>query len=178
MNDPSLNAVLLPAGVALATTLLTTAAGWWWSTRQRRRTDEAQLLADAYAAVLAYREFAFSVRRRDAANPAEERVRLSEQMRTVQERIDHHRGWMRASIRREGLATAYDQLVGETRQIVGASVRAAWNDLPITSDPDMNMPHVAADLAALSHPTDAFLAAVRRHRYPLRTRVAGARTYI
>lgn len=167
MSDASLADLLIPAAIAFVTTLLTSVTGWWWTSRQKRRAEEATLLADAYAAVLAYREFAFSVRRRNEQKPAEERVRLSEQMRAVQERIDHHRGWMHASLRRHDVTEAYSSLVSETRKIVGASIRAAWHEPPVATDSDMNLPHVAADLAPLEQATALYLDAVRKHRFPI-----------
>lgn len=171
MSDVTLTDLLVPAAIALVTTLLTTAAGWWWSARQKRRAEEATLLADAYAAVLAYREFAFSVRRRDANKPEEERVRLSEQMKQVQERLDHHLGWMQASLRTRTVAGEYTALVGETRKTVGKAIRDAWNEPAVATDADMNMPHIASDLVPLQPATEAFLVAVRRHRFPITSRL-------
>lgn len=159
--DPSLaDGVLIPAVVSLLVTLLAAAAGWWWQLRQKRRDEQGRLYADALAAVQAYKEFPYVVRRRDHTAPATERVRISEAVRAVQQDIAFHTAWM--DIHDGDVAAAYRRLVAETRRIAGGLMHEAWKTAPVTDDADMNITDVGPRLAALDESHQEYLTAVRK----------------
>lgn len=168
MTDPDLATLVMPAAIGLASSLLVTVAGWLWNQRQKRLDGHAELLADAYAAVAAYKEFAFAVRRRDPAEPAQERIRVSEAMRAVQQELTFHVAWVRGTSRR--VSGSYDALVGETRKVAGTALRDGWNNPAITTDAQMNMPEVAAALAELTPYEREFLREVQHYLQPVRSR--------
>ena len=174
MRGPDLTtAVLIPAVVSLASSLLITGAGWWWAWRRKQRDDHARLLADAWAAVQSYKEFAFAIPRRNPNDPAAERVRLSEAIRHVQQDLSFHTAWIRGVSTR--VSIRYDELVGETRDTAGKLMREAWQHPPITTDTGMNLPEIAAELATLRPAETAYLNAVQRHLHPLRWRLRRTR---
>jgi hypothetical protein len=170
VTDPDLATLVVSAAIGLVSTLLVAVAGWLWNQRQKRLDAHAKLLADAYAAVAAYKEFAFAVRRRDPAEPAQERIRISEAMRAVQQELTFHLAWVPGTSRR--VSESYDALVGETRKVAGTALRDGWNNPAITTDAQMNMPVVAAALAELVPSEREFLREVQRYLQPVRSRFA------
>lgn len=157
--DPSLlQTIGVPALVSLATTLLVSGAGWWWTLRQRRRAEQARLYADAYTAVQAYKEFPYVVRRRNADDPAGERLRISESLRTIQQDLAFHAAWV--TLHSPAVAQAFDTLVAETRRVAGGLIQHAWTQPAIDADADMNIPDIGPQLAGLTDHEEAFLAAV------------------
>lgn len=164
MTDPGL---VVPAAIGLASTLIVTVVGWLWNLRQKRLDEHAKLLANAYAAIAAYKEFAFAVRRRDPAEPVQERIRISEAMRAVQQDLTFHIAWVRGTSRR--VSESYDALVGETRKVAGTAVREGWNNPAIATDEQMHMPEVAAALAELEPREREFLREVQRYVQPVRS---------
>jgi hypothetical protein len=170
VTDPDLARLVVSAAIGLASTLLITIAGWLWNQRQKRLDAHAKLLADAYTAVAAYKEFAFAVRRRDPAEPAQERIRISEAMRAVQQELTFHIAWVPGTSRR--VSESYDALIRETRKVAGTAVRDGWNNPAITTDSQMNMPEVAAALAELTPYEREFLREVQHYLQPVRSRFA------
>lgn len=166
MTERELIDLIAPAALGLASTIAVTVIGWLWAQRRKRLDEHAKLLADAYAVVAAYKEFAFAVRRRNPDEPAKERVRISEAMRAVQQDLTFHVAWVRGTTPR--VSEAYDTLVGELRKTAGTAVRGAWNAPPITADEQMNMPEVGAQLAQLAAPEQNYLAQVQRYLHPWR----------
>ncbi len=151
-------AVVIPLVVGvigLFGVLLTLLVNGYRANRDRRRS----LYAGGWSAVQAYKEMAFAVRRRDAANPGAERVRLSEAMREIQRDLAYHE----ALIGREGkddVAKTYRDLVAKTREVAGAIIKRSWDQPPINSDSEMHAPAIAAELNAVKPAEDAYLTAV------------------
>ncbi len=168
MTERELVDLVVPAALGLGSTIVVTVISWLWAQHRKRLDEQAKLLADAYAAVAAYKEFPFAVRRRDHHEPAKERVRISEAMRAVQQDLTFHVAWVRGAPRR--VSEAYDNLVGEVRKIAGSAIREAWNTPAITTDEQMNMPEVGAQVAALAAPEQDYLAEVQRYLHPWRYR--------
>jgi hypothetical protein len=132
----------------------------WVNGRRGDRERRRELYAGAWAAVQAYKEFAFAVRRRDGDNAAAERVRFSEAMREVQKDLAYHE----ALIGRERsgrVAADYRNLVAKTREIAGGLIREGWNNPPVASDAEMNMPDVAEKLEPIKKFEDAYLTAMQ-----------------
>jgi hypothetical protein len=131
----------------------------WWDARSARRERLRELYAGAWAAVQAYKEMAFAIRRRNVEDRPGERVRLSEEMREIQKDISYYE----ALIGRERsgrVAADYRGLVAKTREIAGGIIRRSWNEEPITSDSQMHSPEIAAELGALKPFEDGYLNAV------------------
>lgn len=146
---------LIAAAVAFIGVLVTL----WINGRRTHRERLRELHAGGWAAVQAYKEMAFAVRRRNLDERPAERVRLSEVMREIQRDIAYHE----ALIGRERsgrVATEYRNLVAKTREIAGGIIKTSWNEEPIRSDQQMHSPEIAVELQALKVFEDGYLDAV------------------
>lgn len=137
-----------------------------------RRSHEAaerkrDVFASALAAVAAYQEFPYIVRRRGVANPEAERLRISEALSEVQKEITYYLGWL--TIESGPVADAYRVLVTETRQVAGREISAGWDLEPMNTDEGMHMPPLGME--QLEPSKEAYLKAVRSH-LSLRGRLA------
>lgn len=147
---PLIAAVLAFAGVMIKL---------WWDARSARRERVRELYAGGWAAVQAYKEMAFAIRRRSIEDRPGERVRLSEAMREIQKDVSYYD----ALIGRERsgrVAAEYRTLVAKTREIAGGVIRRSWNEEPITSDSQVHSPEIAAELGALKPFEDGYMNAV------------------
>ncbi len=154
-TDWKVIAALLAAALTFLGVMITLIVNGQRAERERLR----KLYAGGWAAVQAYKEMAFAVRRRNADDRPAERVRVSEAMRDIQKDLAFHE----ALIGRERsgqVAAEYRILVTKTREIAGGIVRRSWNENPITSDSQMHSPEIAAELAALKPFEDGYLSAV------------------
>lgn len=138
----TLSGILLSAFGVIGTLLLNGAR----TERDHRRA----LYARAMAAVRAYYEMPFAVRRRmhEPATQSTERVRLSDRFAEVQAELSTCQTLIQAN-GDPRVAEAFDDLIGATREIAGGETRAAWTADPITEDRQMNMPEVRARLEPL-----------------------------
>jgi hypothetical protein len=154
----ALGAAGISAAVAAAIGLLTLWVAGLRAERARRR----DLYAEALAATMAYREFPYAIRRRrgEAEHRSAERVRISEALREVQRDLSQYQALMRIE-RATKVATAYQELVGKTREIAGGYMKDAWQDDPVETDPDMNM-RVPLDYSVLDKHVQAYVDAVKR----------------
>lgn len=128
----------------------------WVQGLRAERNRLRELYAAGWAAVQAYKEFAFAVRRRDDATPGPERVRISSALSDVQRDLDYHD----ALISRNGLtrtAVEYRNLVLMTRQIAGEVIKESWNSDPITADTEMHAPEIAKRLKPLKPFEEGYL---------------------
>lgn len=155
---------------AIATVVASVVSGvialltFWATAVRQERSRRQQLYADALAALVAYREFAYVIRRRRAAPPGqeqiagEERVRISEALRGVQKDLAYFTSWIKAEPTSD-VATKYDELVSQTRRIAGGYMRDAWNAEPLGDDGGMNIPDI--DYTPLADYEQAYLEAAR-----------------
>lgn len=146
----ALAAVAIPATIAL----ITLAMNGIRSERSRRR----QLYGEALGATFDYREFAYVVRRRQRATPAEERIRISAALRLVQRDLDRYSALVQTERSRE-VERAFTELVGSTRRVAGGYMHESWKGSGIDSDAEMNM--VGIDFSGLDVAVAGFLDAVR-----------------
>jgi hypothetical protein len=146
---------LIAATIALFGVLVTLAVNGRRAERDRLRA----LYAGGWAAVQAYKEMAFAIRRRNAEDRAGERVRLSEALRDIQRDLAYHEALI-ARGRPGEVGEAYRTLVAEMRAIAGGIIKRSWNDEPITSDKEMHAPHIAAELEPLKAVEERYLSAV------------------
>ena len=127
--------------------------------RDNRRRDT---YARAFQVIAAYKEFPYVVRRRRSGDPsteADERVRISEELRKVQADLSYYRAWMGTESSR--VASTYRALVVEVRRVAGQQIHDAWAEAPISEDKGMNMPDLG--LSLLDESEAAFLAAASDH---------------
>lgn len=139
----------------------------WWDARSARRERLRELYAGGWAAVQAYKEMAFAIRRRNIEERPGERVRLSEAMREMLQDVSYYE----ALIGRERsgrVAAEYRGLVAKTREIAGGIIRRSWNEEPITSDAQMHSFEIAEELGALKRFEDAYMDAVADEFAPRR----------
>ena len=155
--DAFVGSALLPALVAAAVALAVAAS-------KNRREEQARVrkcLAEAYQAYTDYKEFPYAIRRRNAADPGGERVRVSEDIRKVQSSLSYHQTWTR--VEAAELGDAYNALVDEARKVVGGAMRLAWTESPVDSDSAMNMGLDIINLTSLATLEKAFLEAAKAH---------------
>lgn len=146
-------ATLIAAAIAGVITLVGLVVNGVRAERARRRTE----FAKAYACILAYQEFAYVVRRRRDCPDGEERVRISEELRKVQQELGFYQAWIELEASAPTV-DAYLALVSATRRIAGGYMRDAWERPPTTSDAQMNIKDI--DYAELKPLEAAFLARV------------------
>lgn len=146
---------LIAAAIALFGVLATLIVNGYRANRERRR----ELLAGGWVAVQSYKEMAFAIRRRSDADPAGERVRLSEALREIQCDVSFHEA-MIGRDPTDDVASAYLDLVTKTREIAGGIIKRSWDQPPIGSDAEMHAPEIAAELQALRSFEDGYLDAV------------------
>jgi hypothetical protein len=164
---PALPAAVAFPWVLIAAIVTATVAAWLavWTARRKSREEERArqrtLFAEAYGAYSAYKELPYAIRRRRADDPPGERVRLSEIAREIQIRLSYYEAWTAAESTAVG--DAYRTLLAELREIAGGAMRDAWNDSPITSDREMNMPPTVIDLSKLAQAEKDFMKAVDDH---------------
>jgi hypothetical protein len=160
------------ASVSLATVIplialaVTTAGGvltWAINSIRAEHTRRQKLYADAYAAVIAYQEFPYIIRRRRASTPGnedvagQERQRITSALGDVQQSLGNYTALIRAESTK--VSGAYDQLVSETRKIAGGAMRREWKRPAQDTDVAMNIADI--NLRHLTRPQDAFLAAMK-----------------
>jgi len=156
-----MSAPLVTATIAAATALVTWLLSSWLSGRRERLSRRREQFAKAYSAVVSYEEFPYVVRRRGRVDPEAERLRISTEMRRVQEEIAFHSAWVLTEDRR--VSESYRRLVSETRRTAGGLVREAWDRDPIASDAEMNILDIGPILSGLEPQKDAYLQEVKDH---------------
>lgn len=127
--------------------------------RDNRRRDT---YARAFQAVAAYKEFPYVVRRRrsgDTSTAADERARISEDLRGVQADLSYFSAWMDTESSR--VASTYRKLIAELRRVAGQQIHDAWAEAAVSDDNGMNMPDLG--LGRLEEWEKAFLSAASDH---------------
>jgi hypothetical protein len=149
---------VVAAGVSGIVSVSIALLGSWFVNRRAQRDRHRTVFEEAFAACVAYVEFPYAVHRRRNDDPAAERIRISEQLRAVQERIDYSTAWMWAESR--WVAMHYETLATATRNIFGPQIGAAWDRDPITKDSEI---HATIDRGDHRIYVDEYLSAVRDH---------------
>lgn len=152
--------VIVAAGVSATISLVVL----WWNSRQARLDRHRELFGQAYAAVAAYREFAYIVRRRDGT--AETRTAINRDLSDVQAELHRHEALLQ--IEAPKVAEHYSELVRQARRIAGAAIHEGWDAEPARNDAQMHLGSI--DLSPLHPYEDQFLRAAQRHLY-VRSRV-------
>jgi hypothetical protein len=143
-------AALVAAAVSLTTL---------WATGRRARLErQRKLFGEAFEACIAYREFAYIVRRRRPDDGPGERVRISGEMSEVQRRLRSFEAVLRVEAPR--LARSYSDLVAATRRVAGPQISKGWDETP-AGDEAVHVKGV--DFSELTPCEDRYLVAVRDH---------------
>lgn len=147
----------ISVGVSAAISLFTL----WVAGLRQERARRRELWAGALAATMAYREFPYAIRRRrcEPEHRSEERIRLSEGLRVVQQDLAQHQALMRVEDRPEVRKT-YEQLVRRTREIAGGYMKDAWEADPIETDAEVNA-GAPYDYSVLRKHEDAYVESVK-----------------
>lgn len=148
---PAIVAAIVAAAVSLTTFGLTG--------RRARIDRQRQVFADAFEAVMEYREYPFIVRRRNNDEPAKERQRISGELSKVQGKLNGFKARLLVEDRDVGLA--YSELVNQTRRVAGPFIKDAWDNDPVLDDADMHAPPY--DFSSLDAIDNAYLLAVAEH---------------
>lgn len=151
--------LLTSAVVAAVVSGAVTIIGIVIAERRKERERKRETFASALAAIVAYAEFPYVIRRRRASDPEGERIRISEELRGVQQDIEYHRAWI--ATESDSVQLAYDALVKDTRAVAGAEISKAWDVEPITGDAQMQMPDLG--LKTLEAAKGAYLQTVKEH---------------
>jgi len=149
---------------AIITATVTAYIAVWAARRKNREAERARqrdLFARAFQAYASYKEMPHAIRRRRHDAPADERLRLSEITREIQERLSYFVAWTAAESITVG--DAYAALVSELRKVAGGAMHEAWLAAPITDDASMNIPPTTIDLSSLKPLENSFATAVRNH---------------
>lgn len=155
-TDSSLVAPAIVAAVVAGAVSLTT---FMLAGRRARLERQRQVFADAFEAVMEYREYPFIVRRRKPDEGAEERRRISGDLSGVQARMNAFKA--RLLVEDPYIGRCYAELVKKTRQVAGAMIKAAWETDPVSADEEMHAP--AYDFSDLDEHDNRYLRAVAQH---------------
>ena len=154
MSDISLSTPLIVAAVVTGAVSIAVFAANAWLTGHRDRTNRRRdLLSKAFSSAVAYKEFPYVVRRRRSSSPEDERIRISTELRRVQEDIAYHSSWLATESRH--VSEAYNKLVRRLHEVAGAEIRKAWTESPVQTDDEMNMDDLG--LGVLKEHEDEFL---------------------
>jgi hypothetical protein len=132
-------------------------AGLWISGDRAERQRRRDLHARALAAILAYAEMPFMIRRRrhEPEYSSAERVRLSEHFSAVKAELTTCQVLLAADGDRR-LAAAYGALVEVAKNTAGLEAHKAWEAAPIMTDAEMNMAALFERMEALREQLEAF----------------------
>ena len=154
--------LVLLLGSAVIAALVSAAVGLltqYWTARLQVAARRRELYAKALEACAAYRELPYAIRRRRHDQPEEERIRLSETLRSIQQQLAFYTAWIETESAE--VAASYRALVQATRRLAGGHMHSAWEAAAPQSDAQMNITGIEyAELAPLEA---AYLASVRDH---------------
>jgi hypothetical protein len=148
----------MAAIIAAVVAAVVSVAVWGLTARRDERQRKRDMFAQAFAAYASYREFPYVVRRRRVDQAAEERQRISEELRKIQEKLNFFLAWTRFENAKVG--SAYADLVATTRTVVGAQISAAWNRSGADDDTMMLIGDI--DLSGLERAEEQYMTAVSR----------------
>jgi len=156
--------------IAVSLLALVVSLGTFFAAGRRARLErQRQVFANAFEAVMEYREYPFIVRRRNADEAAKERQRISGELSKVQARVNAFKA--RLLVEDPLVGRKYKELVVKTREVAGGMIREAWNELAVTADDEIHAP-VGYDSSATDHADNEYLRAVANHLDWLPTSIA------
>ena len=102
MADSDIPVPIIVAAITGAVSLLALSINAWLTGHRDRANRRRELLSKAFTSVIAYREFPYVVRRRRSSSPEDERIRISTELRKVQEDIAYYSSWLATESRHVG----------------------------------------------------------------------------
>lgn len=146
--------------------------GLWVNGARTERQRRRDLHARALDAVIRYGEMPFMIRRRrsEPEHRSSERVRLSERFSDVKTEVATCQVLLAAD-GDQRILSAYEELVVTARRVAGGEAHRAWEEEPVASDAEMNMPTLFASLQVFRTQLDAFEVALARATLPRRQRL-------
>jgi hypothetical protein len=163
MSNVSIYVPIIVAAITAAVSLLTLAINAVLTAYRERVNRHRELFSKAFAAAVAYEEFPYVVRRRRISAPEDERIRISTELRKVQEDISYYSAWLFTESR--PISEAYETLILRLREIAGKEIHDAWNQPPVGSDAEMNI--AGLGLGGLKPFKQAYLREVADHLSPV-----------
>lgn len=148
-----------PAVVVAVVAAALSAATFLVAGRRARLDRQRQIFGEAFAAIIRYREYPLIVRRRNASDEANERVRISGDLSSLQAELNTLKARLRIEDQRVG--AVFGDLVDATRRVAGPYIREAWNEAAVEADSEMQA--LPIDLTPLITHDDYFLRTVRDH---------------
>lgn len=164
LTEPSPSGLETFLTSALVAAIVTGALNLFLAVRRSREEERArkrELFAKAYATYTEYREYPYVIRRRNHEKPAEERIRISEQIRQTQERLNFFLAW--TQVESEQVGKAYEDLIAQVKRVAGAAMKAAWQDSAITQDAEMSIPRSVVDLDRLQPYESRYFEELKTH---------------
>jgi hypothetical protein len=140
--------------------------------RRSRIIEPTELHARALAAVMAYAEMPYAIRRRrwEPAEQSAERIRLSDHFSAVKVEMRTCEVLIAADGDRK-IAAAYRNLISAARGSAGWAAREAWNQPAIREDAEMNMQRVYDKLKPFHAQLERFEHDLARATLPRRKRL-------
>jgi hypothetical protein len=120
--------------IAAALAAMAALIGYWMTYRAKRTETKAESYAKALAAVEAYKQLPYRIRRRTSAD-ANTRAELERLISDVEQEIAFYRRWLLLDSERVGLA--YDALVRRVYKVGSDFRREAWMQDPAKTDDAM-----------------------------------------
>jgi hypothetical protein len=153
---------------AAAIALLGVVATLWINGSRTERQRRRDLHARALAAIMAYGEMPYRIRRR-APGP-DSRATLSDDLSKVKAEVDVCQVLLAAD-GNEKLSDAFDELYSVSRETVGKAAHDAWEKPVLECDEAMNMGPLFRQLAPFNLARDQFANDLRRATLPRRKRL-------
>ena len=116
MNGGGIPVAIVVAAMMGAVSIATLALNAWLSGHRERKNRQRDVFSKAFAAAVAYEEFPFVVRRRRASLPEDKRIRISTELRKVQEDISYYTAWLSTESRQ--LAEVFDAVVPKVLHVL------------------------------------------------------------
>ena len=138
MTDLNVPIPVIVTMIAASASIVVVAINSLVSGHRERMNRRRDAYSKALTAITQYEEFPYVVRRRKPEGLEDERIRISTEMRAVQEKLSYYLTWLH--LESKSVSEAYETLVFNTRHIIGSEIRRAWSEPPVTSDSGMNMP--------------------------------------
>jgi hypothetical protein len=138
VTDGSFPPAIVAAAITGAVSLALLAINAWFTGHRERVNRRRDVFSKAFTATVSYEEFPYVVRRRRASSPEDERIRISNELREVQEKLSYYSAWL--STESPSVSQAFNTLIKQLRAVAGTEISRAWNEPPMSEDTGMNMP--------------------------------------
>jgi hypothetical protein len=155
----SSSAWIAPTIVLSILALVVSVATFFVAGRRARLDRQRQVFGDAFAAVMAYREYPFIVRRRNPDELSKERQRISADLSALQAKLNGFKAMLR--VEDPYVGERYVELVAATRRVAGAFIKEAWNTDPVGEDSQVHSP--SWDFSELNQYDETYLRAAADH---------------